>query len=251
MKQALFFTLLAFSTSTARAASAAPLLIGESGPPSLSPSPISLTDDRPGAPAHFAPRTSRWSIDASLRTTFVNHPGFDALGGAQGLVEPGLTVTREIWRQHKLALAVGVLGELGALGGKVRGGAETSMLTTRLEAIVEGRYHLVSWAFLFARVAPGAQSTHVSLTDPSSTVGMSTTQWRPSFDASIGGALSLGGDALTWWLGADFGWTWTPDIPMLLTADVAKDDPRAFGTVDLGSFAARGLSSKLWLGVSF
>jgi hypothetical protein len=212
------------------------------------------TVDRPSTATEVRETRQPWFIETDLGSTYVNESGMQYLGGARSLVTVGLRAGREILafdRAQRFVLAVGGEGAIGTLGGSVRGSGSTSLTSARLAGFAEARWRMAPFAYLYARVAPGMQSVDFTLHDASNPVAMSTTQWRPAIGGSVGGVVRLGRGAPSWWLGAEIGYLWADAARLSLSPDVPSNDPRAFGGLDLGDLALRGIVERVWVGVSF
>ena len=76
-------------------------------------------------------------------------------------------------------------------------------------------------------------------------------------DTTAGAALRLGSAGpeedpnASFWLSAELGYSFAGSTDMPYTANLADDDPRQFGTVDLPAIRPSGFANRITFGVSF
>jgi hypothetical protein len=78
--------------------------------------------------------------------------------------------------------------------------------------------------------------------------------WLPTFDLSAGGALrfaSASHERFGFWLTGEGGYSWTRSTELALAPDLADDDPRRTGGIDLGRLALRGAFMRIGAAVTF
>jgi hypothetical protein len=82
-------------------------------------------------------------------------------------------------------------------------------------------------------------------------------QWAFALDASAGVAFLLGPHSdpapgpLRWWLAAEGGYGYTGESSLALRPDLAPDDPRRTGELDLGTLALRGAFVRVYGSVTY
>jgi hypothetical protein len=184
-----------------------------------------------------------WEATVGVRVAFIKDRAFDPFSDNDAFTQFSLSGTRVIARGERVALAAGLVLDLGGTGATARG-APSDLFLTRLSALAEGRYQPWDRLYGFVRLAPGLLHGSASLTDESSPAGSSlaTTFNAFSVDASAGAALrlgSLGDTRLGAWLVGDGGYGWVQSERLLLAPSLGADQSKA-GTLDLGSLAPSG-----------
>jgi hypothetical protein len=192
---------------------------------------------------HPPPRIPLWEAAVGVRTVFIKSPAFDPFSNNDAFAQFSLSGSRVLARAHRVALAAGLVLDVGNTDSSARG--EPSQLSlTRVAALIEGRYQPWSRLYGFVRVAPGWLHGSASLDDASSPNGASLTTSFDAFsvDTSAGAAFrlgSLGASKLSAWLIADGGYAWVQSKPLVLAPNLGDNQNKA-GTLDLGSLAPSG-----------
>jgi hypothetical protein len=220
---------------------------GSRGAPSLtSAADEGPNADTPARDTHASRGPSPSARDESLqlsigvRTTFVRNAGYDVFSTNDALSQFSLGAIFPVLHRGRVALALGGVWDYGGSTASARG-AEARLRMHRLSAPIEGRLFATDWLFGFARLAPGVAVQTVTVND-SSAPGRLLAE-RPLFvtDASVGVATVLSGRGpLRVGLSGDIGYALVPSMALRLRPDLADDDPRATGSVDLGSIATGG-----------
>jgi hypothetical protein len=107
------------------------------------------------------------------------------------------------------------------------------------------------------RVTPGALRQAVELEDALSPATFVATQWVFAVDASVGAVFLLGPHAeetsspVRWWAGAEGGYAYAGSTSLVMHPDLAADDPRRTGNLDLGTLAMRGAFFRIYGSVTY
>jgi hypothetical protein len=198
-----------------------------------------------GAESRFGSRESFWQGELGVRSQFVKDPGFDPFSTNDYYAQASVGVTRTIWSEDRLSFAPGLLWEYGERSATARG-QSTSLSTHRLALSFEGRYHLFPWVYGLVRMTPGTIRQAAQVDDPISPASFVATEWVFSLDASAGAVFLLGphseesSSAVHWWLGAEGGYAHAGKTSLVMHPDLAADDPRRTGDLNLGTLAMRG-----------
>jgi hypothetical protein len=193
----------------------------------------------------FGSRESFWQGELGVRSQFVKDPGYDPFSTNDVFAQVSLGVTRTIWSEDRLSFAPGIIWDYGERNATARG-QNTSLSAHRLALSLEGRYHLFPWAYGLLRVTPGALRQAAELEDSTSPAKFVAAEWVFALDASAGAVFLLGPHAeessspVRWWLGAEGGYAYAGSTSLVMHPDLAADDPRRTGNLDLGTLAMRG-----------
>jgi len=209
-----------------------------------------------GAEPSFGDRETFWQGQLGVRSTFITDPGYDPFSTDNAFTQFSLGVSRTVWDQERLSFAPGVIWDYGERSSTARG-ENTSLVAHRLALALEGRYHLFPWLYGLVRLAPGAVHHSVELDDPLAPAPLVAKHWAFALDASAGVAFLLGpqteasASPVRWWLAAEGGYSYTAPIDLVLHPDLADDDPRRSGELDLGKLAMRGGFFKVYGTVTY
>ena len=204
-----------------------------------------LSSSASRAESRFGNRESFWQGELGVRSQFIKDPGYDPFSTNDYFAQFSLGVTRTLWSEDRLSFAPGLIWEYGERSANARG-QHTSLGTHRLAVSLEGRYHLFPWAYGLVRLTPGTLRQSAELEDPVSPARFVTTQWVFALDASAGAVFLLGPQSeettspVRWWLGAEGGYAYAGSTSLVMHPDLAEDDPRRTGNLDLGTLAMRG-----------
>ena len=191
------------------------------------------------------PSPAFWQAQIGARTTFVTDAGFDLFAADNALVQLSVAASRTLLVWERFSFAPGLSWDFGARSSTIRGDP-SSLASHRLAVQLEGRYHLLPWLYGLVRVCPGAAHQSVEVQDSLAPAALRDTQWAPSADFSLGGAVLLGpqwsrsASAVRFWAQAEGGYGWAGRQHLVLSPDLASDDTRRVGTLDLGDLALRG-----------
>jgi hypothetical protein len=207
----------------------------------------------PTEPEPLRPRGDRWQAAAGGGALMVRSAGLDAFSTSDAVGRFSLGGSVVVWRQDRLALAVG-LGLDAGLSRATARGASTELSLTLLSASAEARYHVTPRLYAFGRLAPGIQYGEATLKDSSAPgnrdlLGSFTTV---AVATSAGAAVCLNGPTGTvgLWLVLDGGYLFAPSRHLLLRPDLG-DDVAQLAALDLGTIAARGIFGRLSFALSY
>jgi hypothetical protein len=203
----------------------------------------------------YGSRESFWQGQVGMRSTFVTDPGFDPFASDNVLTSFSLGASRTIFDYDAFSLAPGVFWDYAARSATARGDA-TSLVSNRLALALEGRYHFAPWGYGLVRLTPGTIHQSVQLTDPLAAAPYIAQSWTFAFDASAGAAFLLGPHAASaspvrWWLAAEGGYGYAGSASLLMHPDLASDDPRRTGSLDLGRLALSGGFFRIYGSITF
>lgn len=199
-------------------------------------------------------RETFWQGQVGMRSTFVTDRGFDPFASDNALTSISLGFSRTIYHFDSFSFAPGVVWDYGSRSAAARG-QPTSLSANRLGLALEGRYHFAPWAYGLVRITPAALHQRAELQDP---LGLSyrASAWNFAVDASAGAAFLLAphGDSpalLRWWAGAEGGYGYASNQSLRMRPELADDDPRKVGDLDLGKVALGGAFFRIYGAVTF
>jgi hypothetical protein len=200
-------------------------------------------------------RQSFWQAQLGVRSTFVSDPGFDPFASDNALTSFSVAASRTVFEQGAYSLAPGIFWDYGSRSATARGD-QTSLSAHRLGLALEGRCHLVPWAYALLRVTPSAIQQSARLTDPFATAPYVANAWTFGIDASAGAAFLLGPQPsspalVRWWLAAEGGYAYAGSASLMMHADLPSDDPRRTGDVNMGTLALGGPFVRIYGSVTF
>lgn len=203
----------------------------------------------------YGSRESFWQGQVGMRSTFVTDPGFDPFASDNVLTSFSLGASRTIFDYDAFSLAPGVFWDYAARSATARGDA-TSLVSNRLALALEGRYHFAPWGYALVRLTPGTIHQSAELKDPLAAAPYVAQSWTFALDASAGAAFLLGPHAASaspvrWWLGAEGGYGYADSASLLMHPDLASDDPRRTGNLDLGRLALSGGFFRIYGSITF
>jgi hypothetical protein len=204
----------------------------------------------------YGSRESFWQGQVGMRSTFVTDRGFDPFATDNVLTTFSLGASRTVFDYDAFSLAPGIFWDYGARSATARGNA-ASLASHRLALALEGRYHFMPWMYGLVRVTPGAISQSARLQDPLAPAPYVASSWSFALDASAGVAFLLGPQAaaasspVRWWLAAEGGYGYAGSAPLLMRPDLASDDPRRTGDLDLGRLALGGGFFRVYGSITF
>jgi hypothetical protein len=207
-----------------------------------------------GAESLYGNREAFWQGQIGMRSSFVTDPSFDPFADSNVLTSFSLGASRTIFDQDAFSLAPGVFWDYGARSSTARG-QPTSLQAHRLALALEGRYHLAPWVYGLVRLTPGAIHQSAQVDDPLSPAPFVAKAWTFSFDASAGAAFLLGPHSspspVHWWLAAEGGYGYAGSASLTMHSDLAADDPRRTGDLNLGQLALSGAFVRIYGSVTF
>ncbi|HMI84432.1 MAG TPA: hypothetical protein VK550_10085 [Polyangiaceae bacterium] len=204
----------------------------------------------------YGNRESFWQGQVGMRSTFVTDPGFDPFASDNVLTSFSLGVSRTVFDYEAFSLAPGFFWEYGARSAMARD-QPTSLSTHRLALALEGRYHFAPWVYGLVRLTPSAIQQSAQLSDQLAIAPFVANAWTFGLDASAGAAFLLGphSDAsaspVRWWLAAEGGYGYASSATLQMHPDLASDDPRRTGDLDLGRLALGGGFFRIYGSVTF
>ena len=210
---------------------------------------------RAEAEALYGSRESFWQAQVGMRSTFVTDPGFDPFATDNVLTTFSIGASRTIFDYEAFSFAPGLFWDYGARSATARGNA-TSLSSHRLALALEGRYHFAPWGYGLVRLTPGAIQQSAQLKDPLAAAPYVASAWNFGLDASAGVAFLLGPHTdstfpVRWWLAAEGGYGYAASASLLMRPDLASDDPRRTGDLDLGRLALGGGFFRIYGSVTF
>jgi hypothetical protein len=200
-------------------------------------------------------RNRFWQGQIGMRSTFVTDPGFDPFATNDALTTFSLGVSRTILQQDAFSLAPGLFWDYGGRSATARRD-ETSLITHRLGLALEGRYHFAPWVYGLVRVTPGTIHHSAELKDPLASAPYVARAWTFAIDASAGAAFLIGphrpsASPVRWWLAAEGGYGYAGTASLVMHPDLASDDPRRTGNLDLGRLALSGGFFRIYGSMTF
>ncbi len=202
----------------------------------------------------LARHQDHWFASGGYRASWIEDAAFDPFSEDDVLGQLSLNAGRTVYAQDRLSVAVSGMFDFGTTSAPARSlNAEYKAL--RLGLGLEGRYHLRSWLYAYARVTPGAVRTEASL---DSTFGphYEAVNWSAAVDGSLGAAIRIIGtrDGRKFsprvWLFAEVGYGWVAGQDLSLEATGAGAPPRA-EPIELGELDASGTTLRFGALVTF
>jgi hypothetical protein len=207
----------------AAAPPAAPMVAPRSTP--AAPAPVAA-EASPSYPRGKPNSYMRFGL--GIRVMYAPSAGLDPFSEGDAIGQASLEVSRTLATSGKLSLALGLGWDVGMKRTTARGPA-SGLALHRLSVPVEGRYHLTSWLYGFARVAPGAAILDVHVEEPSAPSHLSDVNAMFSVDGSAGASFLLGGHGpadrkgVRFWATPEVGYGLTTRATPSLTPD-SRDD---------------------------
>lgn len=196
-----------------------------------------------------------FKFTVGFRTAYVTDEGFDRFSARDFLVTGSVGVSRTLLSRDRLALAAGLSYDAGSRKESARD-LSTNLGHARALVPIEGRYHLLPFLYGFARVAPGASHTSLSIEDPSAPSPMVLRRWAFATDLSVGASVLLGRHdrperhVPRFWITPEAGYMFTSAFNLRFTPD-ERDDPRPTASTKLGTLAMNGGFFKVSADLSF
>jgi hypothetical protein len=191
-------------------------------------------------------REGDWRVELGYRGWFIPTSGYQAFSNNGYLPEFSVAASRTVFSLDRLSLAAGLAWDIGGSGSAIRQVDQSSLKMQRFAVTLEGRLHLGSWGYAFARVAPGAATERVEVDDASSSAPLEASAWLFTGDVSAGYAWLLWPrDAASKlepraWLQAEGGYGWVAGEKLALEPAVAPGASVPTSGVDLGTLAMQG-----------
>jgi hypothetical protein len=201
-----------------------------------------------------AERESFWQGQVGMRSTFVTDRAFDPFASDNALTSISLGFSRTLLHEGSFSFAPGVVWDYGSRSAAARG-QPTSLSANRLGLALEGRYHFAPWVYGLVRITPAALHQRAKVEDgPNPAYAASA--WSFAVDASAGAAFLLGphGDSpalVRWWAAAEGGYGYATSASLRMRPELADDDPRRIGDLDLGKLALGGAFFRVYGAVTF
>ena len=199
---------------------------------------------------------SFWRFEIGVRSSFVADPGLDPFAQNDYVPQFSLAASRTILARDRFSFAAGLAWDYGSRSEHARGDF-ASLSIHRLAVPLEGRMHFGPWGYAFVRAAPGVVTTSVSLEDAAAAATLTKDRALFAADFSAGYALLVHRNgpatkaAPRVWLQGEGGYGWTARERLDLHPDLADNDPRRAGGVDLGSLALRGPFFRIALAITY
>jgi len=197
-----------------------------------------------------------WQVYAGVRNTWVPNDAYDPFDDNDGFAQSVIGGSRALVLAPKWSVAPGVQWEFGSVANEARG-AESEIFVHRLGAVAEGRYHVGRDLYVLAKLVPHAIHSRAYLSDGSSPDQLQQRTWWFGVDATAGAAWNFPrtfgsrNSIPQFWLVGEFGYGWTMDKGLVLSPDVADDDPRARMELDLGPLNLSGLMMRVNVAMTF
>ena len=171
---------------------------GQAAPPTAgqlptAPQPEVSADGQSGRPMLFAgDHQMHTQLALGRRYDFVAHEGYDPYSNDNVLGQFTVQAKHVLFASGPLSFAATAGWDFGATDSAVRGQA-TELSMYRLSLGGEARYHLLPWAFVFGRVAPGMLSVSTELNSGSAGVELQDSAYGLSLDSALGLQVALFG----------------------------------------------------------
>lgn len=222
----------------------------------FAPSAAPAAAPETSAPTALRDQTRFWQAEIGYRGSFVSDAGMNPFSTKDYLGQVTLGGTRTLFARGRFSFAAGVLWDYGRSTASARG-ADASLTVHRLAVPLEARFHPAPWLYFFARTAPSAVSLSARVVDASAPAPLAKSDWVPAIDLSAGAAWRFAAapganDArVGFWLLAEGGYGLAGSTRLLLSPDLADDDPRRTGSTELGKLALRGAFMRFGAALSF
>ena len=212
----------------------------------------------PEEPTVYGPTTpNRWTrYGLGARVGWSSNVGLDPFSRNDHLGQVSLDVSRTLLSRGKLSLALGLASDVGNKSATARG-VISGITALRMVAPIEGRFHVFSWLYAFAKVAPGVSVLDMSVKDPSAPTTLGDT--RPGFalDGSAGASFLVVGhgpaDQKRVRLRAtpELGYGWTTSSRPTLTTSSREDVLGREEGASLSPIAIRGVFFRLGVALTY
>jgi hypothetical protein len=195
-----------------------------------------------------------WFFGTGFRGTWIDDENFDPFNEKGALAQFSVSAGRTAYVQEKLSFAVSGMLDIGSTEATARS-MSSEFRELRLGLGLEGRYHVRSWFYGYARVAPGAVRTWASL-EASQGLTYEAGEWSPSVDGALGAAVRIIGTrdgrkhGPRVWLFAEGGYAWVGTQDLTLEATGA-DAPLRAEPIELGELDLSGTTMRLGVHVAF
>lgn len=203
-------------------------------------------------------RESFWKVSAGVRGGRIDDPGYDPFADNSQLWQFSFAATRTLLTAGRFSFAAGLGWDGGVHSDTTARGFSSGIAVHRLNAPLEGRFHVATWLYGFARVAPGAVYRKAWIEDPSSpTAELDSSAWAFAADFSLGASFLAGPQGKPdkhvprFWFTPEIGYAWSGSTELTLAPKGAADDPQPTGTTNLGELALRGPFARMSVDLSF
>lgn len=220
------------------------------------PADTSLAERREEKP-EGPPRFDFIRINAGPKVAYVQERGYDAFSTNDVLPMFSLDGTYPLFTAGRVVIAAGLAWETGGSKADTRG-VPMKLATHRFAVPIEGRYHVSTGLYIFAKAAPGARAHFVDVEDPSSQATLSDTAWSFGADFSAGASILLGPRAghdkkrARFWLMPEAGYALASAATLRPNPD--RDPPDVLGvdaTTSLRPLALQGFFWRASVGMTF
>jgi hypothetical protein len=189
-----------------------------------------------------------------VRTTLIRSSAFDPFSGTDALPQISLSIAHPLLRSGSFVVAAGFGTDYGVSSSEARGVA-SSLSLWRLAAFAEGRTYVRSYAYGFARLAPGLLRGDAALVDPSSPNAKKLEDHFDvlSIDPSVGAAVRVSGESspVGAWVSAEGGYGWAQGHHLLLAPPASPRDQSKIVPVDLGTIEPRGAFFRVAFAITY
>lgn len=227
-------------------------LAGPFSPAAKAQAPMVWQAPQPAPPP--PPRSDRWLIAAGAGGMLIKSGGFDPFSTDDGLARFSASATGVVWRQERLALAVGLSYDAGTSNAHARG-ASSQLGLYQVSAVAEARYAFGQRVYSFARLSPGFQYGSARLDEPSAPAGSTLVDsfTTPTFAGSAGAAFCLNGplNSVGVWLVGEGGYLLAPSSRLVLRPDIGNGAVAQLGPLDLGTIDPGGPFFRVAFALSF
>jgi len=189
-----------------------------------------------------------------VRTTLIRSSAFDPFSGTDAMPQLSLSIAHPLLRSGSFVVAAGFGTDYGVSSSEARGVA-SSLSLWRLTAFAEGRYYGRSYAYGFARLAPGLLRGGATLVDPSSPNAKNLEDHFDvlAIDPSVGAAVRVSGESspVGAWVSAEGGYGWAQGHHLMLAPPASPRDQSKIAPVDLGNIDPRGAFFRVAFAITY
>jgi hypothetical protein len=195
-----------------------------------------------------------WTGEIGYRASFVTDPGLNPFSPDDQLGQFSMGAERAVFARGRFAFATGLFWDVGGTSATARGD-DASIIVHRFTLPLEARFGFAPWLYAFTRASAGAALVRAEVDDFTAPAHLIHSSWVPVLDLSAGGAYRIGNGGgegkLGVWVIAEGGYGWAGRASLLLSPDLASDDPRRTGSVDLGTISLHGAFLRTGLALAF
>lgn len=212
----------------------------------------------PEEPSNYVPtKPNAWlRFGLGARVGYSPNAGLDPFSKNDAIGQVSFEVSRTLLARGKGSLAIGLGWDVGSKTATARG-VSSGITAHRVLVPIEGRYHLFSWLYGFAKVAPGFSLIEMRVKDSSAPTSLYDA--RPGFalDASAGASFLIAGHGpadrkrVRLWASPELGYGWTTSGRPNLTVDSREDVLGREEGASMAPIAVRGFFFRFGLGLTY